>query len=149
MASGRVTQIDGKPIIDATKPVELEIGPRDIAKADRKEPLDCAVARAGRRCLGAKEVRVHLSRIYIRFGDGSWQRFVTPKSMRTDIIAFDRGGSFPPGTFTLEPPKHSQKNTGARKGTDPKHSHARNNPNRKKRVRSYRVTEDVRSTPYG
>src|SRR5689334_1454435 len=150
MSQGRITQIDGKPIVDATKPVTLEINTKDIAKADRKEPLDCVVARACRRDLGAKEVRVHLTRIYIRFGDGSWQRFVTPKSMRTDIIAFDRGGSFPPGSFVLNPPPASQKLTGRRAGGSvDKFGHASKNPNRKKRVRHYRVTEDVRSTPYG
>ncbi len=149
MASGRITQIDGKPIIDATSPVTLEISPGDIAKADRKEPLDCVVARACRRDLHAKEVRVHLSRIYIRFGSGSWQRFMTPPHMRSDIIAFDRGGTFPPGTYILNPPPPARKATGKRKGTEPKHTQARNNPNRKKRVRHYHVTEDVRSTPYG
>lgn len=150
MGIGRVTQIDGRPIIDAAKPVTLEILDRDIAKADRKEPLDCVVARACRRDLGAKEVRVHLTRIYVRFSDGSWQRFVTPKRMRTDIIAFDRGGSFPPGSFVLVPPPLSQKLTGKREGSkNDKFNHASKNPNRKKRVRAFRVTEDVRSTPYG
>ncbi len=149
MASGNITQIDGRPIINATKPVTLEVNGKDIAKADRKEPLDCVVARACRRDLGAKEVRVHLTRIYIRFGDGGWQRFATPPSMRADIIAFDRGGTFPPGTFVLNPPPPSQRATGKRKGSEPQFSHASKNPNRKKRTRHYHVTEDVRSTPYG
>lgn len=148
MASGNITQIDGKPIINATKPVELEIIDKDIAKADRKEPLDCVVARACRRDLKAKEVRVHLSRIYIRFNDGSWQRFMTPTSMRSDIIAFDRGGTFPPGTYVLKPPP-ANRPTGKRMGSKPKYNHASKNPNRKKRTRAYHLTEDVRSTPYG
>lgn len=148
MSSGRITEIDGKPIINATEPLELEIVSSDIDKADRKEPLDCVVARACRRELKAKEVRVHLSRIYIRFGGGSWQRFMTPAAMRADIIAFDRGGTFPPGKYVLNPPP-ANRPTGKRMGGEPKHNHARKNPNRKKRVRAYHVTEDVRSTPYG
>jgi len=148
MALGNITQIDGKPIIDATKPVTLEINANDIAKADRKEPLDCAVARACRRELHAKKVRVHLTRIYIMYNDGSWRRYMTPPSMRSDIIGFDRGGTFPPGIFVLRPPVGTRKTTGKRKGNAPKHTQARNNPNRKKRVK-YHLTEDVRSTPYG
>lgn len=148
MASGRITQIDGKPIINATKPMTLEISNNDVAKADRKQPLDCVVARACRRDLGAKEVRVHLTRIYIRFGGGSWQRFMTPAHMRADIIAFDRGGTFPTGTYVLNPPP-ANRPTGKRMGSNPKYNHARKNPNKKKRVRVYHMTEDVRSTPYG
>jgi hypothetical protein len=138
--------IDGLPIIDGKKAIKLTITPNDIAKADRKESADCAVARACRRELHAKEVRVHLTRVFVRMNEGNWQRFATPPAMRSEIIAFDRGGSFEPGEFVLSPPVGRDKATGKRQGGKPKFKHARQNPNRKKRKTPHVVT-DVRSGP--
>lgn len=116
-----LTQIDGRPVFNAKKPITLTINANDIAKADRKEPLDCAVARACRRELHAKEVKVHLGRVYVRMNEGNWTRYLTPKPMRDEIIAFDRGGAFEPGTFTLPPPPPSKvAATGRRQGSKPK-----------------------------
>lgn len=138
--------IDGKPVLDAKRPITLNITKGDIDKADRKEPADCAVARACRRELHAKEVRVHLARIYVRMNDGNWQRFMTPKAMRSEIIAFDRGGSFEPGEFVLTPPTGRDVASGKRQGKTPKFKQARYNPNRKKR-RAPHVVTDVRGGP--
>lgn len=116
------TQIDGKPIINAKKPIKIVINKNDISKADVKEPADCAVARACRRELHAKEVRVHLGRVYLRINDGNWTRYMTPKPLRAEIIAFDRGGVFEPGEYQLlavEPSKQkrtSEKSPRKKKG---------------------------------
>jgi len=135
-------QIDGKPVIDAKRSITLNITPGDIAKADRKEPADCAVARACRRDLHAKEVRVHLGRVYVRMNEGNWQRFMTPKSLRSEIIAFDRGGTFEPGSFVLPAPQPSKRASGKRQGSVPKKPSRRNGKNRVRHV----VT-DVRTGP--
>jgi hypothetical protein len=111
----KIADIDGLTVINAKKPVTLHINRNDVAKADRKEPEDCVVARACRREMHAKEVRVHLGRIYVRTNEGNWTRYMTSKSMRDEIIAFDRGGQFEPGVFTLkEPPPTRQ--TGRHQG---------------------------------
>lgn len=99
--------IDGLPVIDAKKPLVLHVDATDISSASLKEPNDCAVARACRRELHAIEARVHLGRVYIRTNKSSWTRYMTPKTMRQEIIAFDRGGSFEPGEFVLSAPKPS------------------------------------------
>lgn len=138
----KVKAIDGKPVFDAKRPITLNITPNDIAKADRKEPADCAVARACRRDLHAKEVRVHLGRVYVRMNEGNWQRFMTPKSLRSEIIAFDRGGTFEPGTFVLPAPQPSKRASGKRQGSAPKKPSRRNGKNRVRHV----VT-DVRTGP--
>lgn len=140
----KVKGIDGKPVIDAKRSLVLHITANDIAKADRKEPADCAVARACRRDLHAKEVRVHLGRVYIRFNEGNWQRYRTPKSLRSEIIAFDRGGTFSPGEHVLPIP--DKRPVGKRQGGKPKFKHARYNPNRKGRQPPHVVT-DVRGGP--
>ena len=140
----KVKAIDGKPVLDAKRAITLTITPNDIAKADRKEPVDCAVARACRRELHAKEARVHLGRVYVRMNEGNWQRFLTPKALRSEIIAFDRGGSFEPGTFVLSAPTPSKVATGKRRGGKTPIKKARRVTGAK-RVRH--VVTDVRTGP--
>lgn len=134
--------IDGKPVFDAKKPITLNITPNDIAKADRKESADCAVARACRRELHAKEVRVHLGRVYVRMNEGNWQRFLTPRSLRSEIIAFDRGGSFEPGKFVLPAPHPAKQASGKRQGSPTRKTGRRTG---KQSVRH--VVTDVRTGP--
>jgi hypothetical protein len=100
---GKLTHIDGLPVTDATRSLELHITARDIAHADNKNPEDCVAARACRRQFHAKEARIHLGRTYIRLNDNNWIRLRTPKPLRDEIIAFDRGGKFEPGDFLLSP----------------------------------------------
>lgn len=141
-------QIDGLPIIDAKRPLTLNITERDIKGADVQDPADCVVARACRRELLAKEVRVHLGRVYVRTNKGNWNRYITPKAMRTEIIAFDRGGKFEPQSFELKTPSEAKQASGTRQGTRSRYKNSRNNPNRKKR-RSPIVVRNVRTGPAG
>lgn len=135
-----LNNIDGLPIMDAKKPVTLIINKNDVAKANPKEPADCAVARACRRELHVKEVRVHLGRVYLRQNEGNWLRYMTPRYLRSEIIAFDRGGSFAPGEYTLSAPQPSHRATGKRHGSKPK---PKNGKAAKKR-RSPHIVTDVR-----
>lgn len=107
--------IDGLPVIDAKKPLKLTINKNDVAKTDRKESADCAVARACRRETHAIEARVHLGRVYLKTSAGSWTRYLTPRPLRSEIIAFDRGGQFEPGEFMLGAPTPT-KTLGKRRG---------------------------------
>ena len=134
--------IDNIPIIDAKHPVVLHITKNDCKNADPKEPASCAAARTIKRELKAIDCRVHLGRIYIRRNEGNWQRYKTPKALRTEIIAFDRGGAFEPGDYELLPCKTNGKS----QGTKPKFKHARLNKNRKKR-RAPIVVKNVRNGP--
>lgn len=113
---GKLLQIDGLPVVDAKHPITLEIIPSDIRKADRKNPADCAVARACRRALHAKEARIHTSRVYVRTNKGNWVRYCVPPRMKQEIVVFDRGGEFAPSKFTLAAPQPT-KQLGKRRGT--------------------------------
>lgn len=141
------SQIDGRPIIDARKSLTLHVTLNDIKSADLREPGNCAVARACRRELKVAEARIHLGRVYIRQNKGNWQRYHTPRQLRTEIIAFDRGGSFEPGEYTLAaPPPSHQHNRGKRLGPPPRYKQARYNPKRKPRT-SPTVVKNVRGGP--
>lgn len=94
--------IDGKPVVDADKPVTVHITQEDCARGSKKDPERCAAALALRRVTACDESRVHLGCTYLRFG-AKWLRYATPPSLKAEIISFDRGGGFYPGDFRLRP----------------------------------------------
>lgn len=90
----------GLPVVDATKRVILTITHQDILSGKAGSPAACAAARACMRQMHAPAVRVHMSRIYIMKGK-KWVRYVTPQSMRSEMIAYDRRTSFKPGDYVI------------------------------------------------
>jgi hypothetical protein len=95
-------RIEGKPVVDADKPVTVHITPEDCARGSKKDPEKCAAALALKRITACDESRVHLSCTYLLFGN-KWLRYATPPSLKAEIISFDRGGGFYPGDFRLHP----------------------------------------------
>lgn len=135
--------IDGLPVFDAKKPIKLHVTSADIRNADKKKPNSCAVAKACYRELHAKEVRVHLSRVYVRTNDMNWQRYMTPVNMRQEIVAFDRGGKFAPGEYHIMKPNPAKK-TGKQQGSTTNQSPK---PKKKGKNREYHRITDVRTGP--
>lgn len=132
--------INGLPVADATMAVTIHVTKRDISGADPKVPGQCAIARACRRQFEVTEARVHLSRTYLCIQGQVWLRYETPKAARSEIIAFDRGGTFEPVHFDLVPPRPSNNlgvdkraRTGERTG--------------KKKTKKAAVTQNVRAGP--
>ncbi len=136
----RVTSIDDMPVLNAKRAIKITVTPKDVAGADPKHPDSCAFANACKREMHVKEVRVHLGRVYLRTNDQNWVRYMTPKSLRSEIIAFDRGGKFVSGEFRLSAPEPS-KSTGKRQGSNKK----RRGTGKKRRVPH--VVTDVRTGP--
>jgi hypothetical protein len=134
--------IEGKAVLNAKRGLKIHILPVDIAKADNKRPETCAAARAIVRDCHALEARVHLGRVYVRSNNSNWQRYETPKSLRSEIIAFDRGGTFQPGEYELLPVRPRDYPTGKRQGSPPK---AKRGP--KKPVRPKMFVQNVRGGP--
>jgi hypothetical protein len=135
-------QIDGLPVIDAKKPLKLEVTRADCQLATRKNPGCCAVAKACGRELKIKGVRVHLSRLYLLAGK-TWTRYLVHSSLRQEIIAFDRGGKFEPGVYTFQAP-NPNKQLGKGGGGKTK------NPGKgkPKPPRSYKSVQGVRAAAY-
>lgn len=94
-------KIGGLPVKDADKPVIITITNRDIKNGAIKAPSSCAAALACHRISKVEDARIHIGRSYLKIG-GKWIRYVTSKPLRTEIIAFDRGGEFAPGEYTLQ-----------------------------------------------
>ena len=137
-----IREIDGVAVEDAKRPIKIVVGADDIKGASKQKPNNCAVARACYHHHLADEVRVHLSRVYLKRGKGQWVRYLTPRDMRSEIVAFDRGGSFQPGEFILKPIPHKMK-LGKRTGT----STNENSKKRKTKRRQHRTLLDVRGGP--
>lgn len=111
-------KIDGKTVIDAKEPVVIHVKPIDVERGNTKDPGGCAAARACMRELHATAARVHIGRTYLKFED-KWIRFHTSRALRSEIVAFDRGGKFEPGEYTLSPMQPA-KRMGKRQGTPSK-----------------------------
>jgi hypothetical protein len=117
--------INGKRVVDATKPVTISITARDVANGDNKNPSGCAAARAAKHsiedCISA---RVHIGRVYIE-QEKKWVRYNTPDSLKQEIIAFDRGGSFAPGEYVLRPVSSGETPEGRRSRREDKNRELR------------------------
>ncbi len=116
-------EINGVRVVDANRPITIEIKDTDVKKGSNKNPAACAVALACKRTFHGADARVHIGRTYIKLGN-KWMRFGTPKSLRTEIIAFDRGGTFAPGKYVLSPMDKGNR-LGKHKPTGPKKAKAR------------------------
>jgi hypothetical protein len=138
----KISQIDGLPVINAKKPIQMTITKADCKNGNPKHPDTCAAARCLMRELHASEVRVHLSRVYVKTTPDKWVRFMTTKPLRTEIIAFDRGGTFEPGTYHLSAVRKSVRSRAARKPVRKPGSRPQNGTRSKRHV----VT-DVRTGP--
>lgn len=99
-------KINGLQVVDAKTPIHLIITANDIKKGDTSNPDSCAAAVACMRQLDCRAAKVHMGCIYILNGK-KWYRYLTPGSLRSEIIAFDRRTSFKPGTYKINPPKPS------------------------------------------
>jgi hypothetical protein len=97
--------INGKRVIDATKPLRISISKADAAGGRTKDSARCAAARAIIRTVAnAKAARVHLGRTYIET-EKAWVRYKTPDSLKVEIVLYapaptDRLGSRPRPTGT-------------------------------------------------
>ncbi len=137
-----IKEIDGLPVINAKKPIKMTVTKADCKNGDPKHPDTCAAARCLMREMHASEVRVHLSRVYIKTTPDKWVRYVTTKALRTEIVAFDRGGAFAPGTYHLQGVRKSLRSRAPKKPYRKPGSRPQNG-NRNKR----HVVTDVRTGP--
>ena len=103
-------ELGGKPIMDATQPLELSIVHADVKGAKEMDPTNCGAARAIIRQEHVKAARVYRSVIFVEFKDRV-ERYQTPARLRQETISFDRGagGQFLEGDYKLLPPCDSHR----------------------------------------
>ena len=117
--------INGRQCIDATKSITLNITNNDCTLASRKDHANCVISRACMKSTGS-DALVYVSRVYIKQDyQDVWVRYIVRNSLRTQVVAFDQGGDFSPGTYVLDAPPLTKK-LGSRGGGVP--SKAGNKP---------------------
>src|SRR3990167_3065833 len=97
-------KIDGTEVKDADEKIVLHITKMDVRSGAKKNADSCAAAKALCREHHCEAAKVHMSRAYIKKG-GKWLRFEVPLALRSEVLAFDRGGEFAPGEYILVPPR--------------------------------------------
>lgn len=114
-------KINGLPVVDATKAIKLTINDADCKLGQTKDSGACAAARALlRQVPNCTQARVYRAVTYILIGK-KWLRCMTPRSLRTEIVAFDRGGKFEPGEFELNAITSSKRLGEAHSARPPQH----------------------------
>ena len=117
-------KVNGKWVVDANEPVTVTIKRGDISRASERDPGCCVMANAVKRQYKT-EARVHRSRVFLLIpgetykGAGVYRRFVVGAKLHKEIHAFDRGGKFYTGDYTLNPPLANRR-LGYKKPTGPK-----------------------------
>ena len=99
----------GKPIVDATDQLVIDVKKVDLRNAVRGDPSNCAAAKALTRQEHAIAVRVYRSKILVEYPD-KVVRYQTPNRLREATISFDRGAprKFLEDEYVLHPPSKSQ-----------------------------------------
>jgi len=105
-------------IVNADEKLTIHVTFELTKNIRRKNPYRCVFAEACTKLPEVEEAIVHLSTAYVRFrGEDKWTRFRVQSNLRTQIINFDKSGSFVPGFYTLSTLQPSHRARGKRQGT--------------------------------
>jgi hypothetical protein len=130
-------------VVDATEPIVIEVTKRDETASKRRDHEVCALAVACKRSEKLDGVIVSVGRAYLVKGTRA-TRYTMSQHAQREIIAFDRGGGFSAGAYTLNTPK-----AGARLGDRVERVHEAGNldvAHKAKGVRrTYQYTEGIRT----
>ena len=132
---------EGFPVVDAKTAIELVITYHDTV-GGQKDPWKCAAAKCLLRMPGVIEARVFRTRVYVlkRNANGKfWTRYNPGHGLRHELVAFDKGGKFEPGSYDIGPPAPS-----CRLGIErPSNKRGRHDQNKTKRAKPH-VMKNVR-----
>lgn len=103
-----------KRVVDARHPLIIEISKRDANTGKVKDHSHCIVAEACKKKLHLEGAVVTIRRAYLLDKDGTATRYEVPESVRRELVSFDRGAGFAPGSYELVPIPKSQRGTHSR-----------------------------------
>lgn len=87
-------------VVDAIKPADIEVLLSDATTKGVKNHEHCAMAVACKRKFHLDGVIISRSTAYLVKGKQA-RRFKLPPATAKEIVSFDRGGGFAPGTYRL------------------------------------------------
>ena len=110
---------DVTSVKDSKTVLKIEVTSQDDRTSRKGEHKDCALAVACKRKLNIDGVIISRKIAYLIKGKKA-VRFEVPNSISREIVSFDRGGGFAPGTYQLSrPSKCKLISTGERSRTGP------------------------------
>ncbi len=89
-----------RKVNDANKSIDIEVTSKDVSKAARKDHVECAMAVACKRARSVDGVIISRSIAYLIKGSVA-TRYILPPSVSREVVAFDRGVDFEPGSYSL------------------------------------------------
>lgn len=93
-------------IVDAKRSTKIEVTENDCKTSKSKAPDSCAMATAF--CRKHDGAIISLAIAYLVDGKKA-VRYRVPSSVSREIISFDRGQYFAPGTYRLKAPKSTER----------------------------------------
>jgi hypothetical protein len=93
---------------DATRPIKIEVFPRDVKNAVIKDNSACVLSCAARRALDIKGAIFFRSTAWLLLPGGILQRYLIEPKAQEQIKLFDRKKGFEPGIYNLLAPYKSQ-----------------------------------------
>jgi len=94
-----------KRVLDADEDVNIEVTKHDSQSKAVKNHEQCAMAVACKRAMHLDGVVISRKIAYLVKGKEA-VRFIVPQSVSREVVAFDRGATFEPGTYRLVKPGH-------------------------------------------
>jgi hypothetical protein len=88
---------------DSRGKVKVEVTKGDVSTSKRKKHAECAMAVACKRAMKLDGVIISTSTAYLIKGKQAI-RFHVPNSVSREVVSFDRGATFEPGTYELMKP---------------------------------------------
>lgn len=89
-----------KKVVDANEPADIEVTTKDATLKGVKNHESCAMAVACKRKFHLDGVIISRSTAYLIKGRQA-RRFKLPPATAKEVVSFDRGGGFAPGTYRL------------------------------------------------
>jgi hypothetical protein len=97
-----------KTVVDANRPLIIEVSPKDVQNVNRKKHDRCVLAQACKHKTSVDGVVVALKTVYVVHGTVA-TRYKQGESIAREIVSFDRSGIFAPGTYRLRPPSAAER----------------------------------------
>lgn len=92
---------DVTKIVDSRKDLLVEVNRHDVKAAAKQDHQACAMAVACKRKLHLDGIMVSINKAYLVKGNKA-MRFSVPVSVAREIVSFDRGSDFVPGSYSLK-----------------------------------------------
>lgn len=105
-------KINGLPVIDANRPLIINITEKDIKVSKIGDEKHCAAATAICRQEKTSDVIVHASRAYVKSKNQKFYlRYMVPICLNIQTKVFDKRGKMDAGDYMLYAPQPSQKSS--------------------------------------